>query len=218
MTRTRGNTNNTKRQSPKRVPPLTVSRAFGQKSPLIEADLQAFLARCFTMDKWQTYTDEERARIIKCLPPSQKLKHDTSSNEESRNGNLSHSEKTHSTDGPIHPNVCPDIVDLIPLDTSKIATDTYIKRAVARYQRDLGDGYYEKSWLDKASRAHQERMDGKFDDYLKQHAEDIFEDSGSLDGNGQDEADDLAQVSEDGEYMDTSRKISCGSGRPRRSR
>lgn len=170
------------------------------------------------MDKWQTYTDEERARIIKCLPPSQKLKHDTSSNEESRGGNLLHSEKPHSTDGPIHPNVCPDIVDLIPLDTSKIATDTYIKRAVARYQRDLGDGYYEKSWLDKASRAHQERMDGKFDDYLKQHAEDIFEDSGSLDGNGQDEADDLAQVSEDGEYMDTSRKSSCGSGRPRRSR
>lgn len=55
-----------------------------------------------------------------------------------------------------------------------MASDIYIKRAIARFKRDVSDGYYEKAWQDKAKRSHAERQQGKFDDYLRQCADEMF--------------------------------------------
>lgn len=75
---------------------------------------------------------------------------------------------------------CPHKLDDPPLSAEFCTSDDYIKRAIARLKRDLGDGYYQKSWQDKAKKAHEERLAGKFDDYLKAHAEEMFCDE--LDG------------------------------------
>lgn len=78
-----------------------------------------------------------------------------------------------------------------------------MKRAVARFKRDLADGYYEKSWQEKASKAHEERLEGKFDGYLQQHAEEVFLEE---DGDAESAIDELAEESEDGEYTENTRK------------
>jgi hypothetical protein len=54
---------------------------------------------------------------------------------------------------------------------------------VAKVKRDIGEGYYEKGWHTRAKKATQERREGKFDEYLKEHAEDLF-------GEGRDQLED----------------------------
>lgn len=81
-----------------------------------------------------------------------------------------------------------------PLEPTFCLEDPYLKRSIARFKRELSDGYYTKVWQDKAKRAHEERMAGKFDEYLAEHAEEMFvEEEG---------ADELTLESEDGEDLE----------------
>src|SRR3712207_3555581 len=47
-------------QQPKRIPALTTSRTFGSKSPIVDADIQAFLAKCMSTSQWCSYTEREK--------------------------------------------------------------------------------------------------------------------------------------------------------------
>ena len=86
-----------------------------------------------------------------------------------------------------------------PLSPTFFCGDPYLKRAIARFKRELSDGYYTKVWQDKAKRAHDERMDGNFDEYLAEHAEGLFPDEGE----GSELAEvKLAEETEDEEYQD----------------
>lgn len=210
-----------KKELPKRIPPLTISRAFGQKSPLINADVQAFLVRCLGMDQWQAYTHAEKASIFESLPQSRASSYGTSKSDLSKCDNLE--QPTPSTrqaliDTLRQQDVQSHDTSRTPLTASNVREDSYVKRAVAKFKRDLGDGYYEKTWQDKARRAHQERMEGRFDDYVRQHAEGMFEDDDSHGDNDGNEQGDLSQVSEDGEYLGTSRGRSRGKGRSRKTK
>lgn len=195
-----------KRQSSKKAPPLTVSRAFGQKSPLINTDLQAFLARCLNADQLHKYTDEERARILESFPKSRTSKSlsvEDSTTKDSESGQPLDLPQSATTICALQESkVGHNGMPWIALDSFNLRTDVYLKRATARFQRDLGDGYYEKSWQDKARRAHKDRMDGKLDDYVKQYAEEIFEENSSLAGDDNEQQDDAAQASDDGEYSE----------------
>lgn len=219
MARTRTTKEATKRELPRRVPPLTVPRAFGSKSPLVDLDLQAFLARCVSADQWQNYTEEEKTRILESLP---QLRRNTSRNsagtlpKDESLQQIRESNRTTASPSPTKQNNSTNIPSDPPLDSSDLVTDPFVKRAIARFKRDLGDGYYEKTWQDKAKRAHKERMDGRFDEYVLQLAEDKFgEPAEGDDVDGQDE---LAQISEDGEYLDTSKGRGEGAGRPRKAK
>ena len=83
-----------------------------------------------------------------------------------------------------------------PITPAFCSDDLYLKRAIARFKRDLKDGYYEKSWQDKAKKAHEERLEGKFDEYIRQHTEEMF----AEDDVEQDGAADATEESENGEY------------------
>lgn len=218
MARTRTTKESTKRELPRRVPPLTVPRTFGSKSPLTDLDLQAFLARCMSTDQWQSYTDAEKTRILESLPQSRRPNSTTSPSTPPQDENLHKpGDSTHTTTSvsPTPPNNCTDTPSNPPLNSSDLATDPFVKRAIARFKRDLGDGYYEKTWQDKAKRAHEERMGGRFDEYVLQLAEDKFGES--VEGCDVDGQDELAQISEDGEYVDTSKGRGKGAGRPRKA-
>lgn len=218
MARTRTASETTKRQLPRRVPPLTTSRAFGSKSPLTDLDLQAFLARCMSMDQWHTYTDSEKKRIFESLPPSRKPASLSFTDGLPEVENLHQTQSPRTASPPLEQqSTCSQILSEPPVDSSTLVTDPFVKRAIARFKRDLGDGYYEKTWQDKARRAHDERMEGKFDDYVRQHAEDMFEDPANE--GDDDDQDELAHASEDGEYLDTTTKGRGKTvGRPRKSK
>jgi Asx homology domain len=61
-----------------------------------------------------------------------------------------------------------------PISTSFAANDSVVKRGVARFKRDIEDGFYLKRWQEEGRRAMRERVQGQFDEYIKQHAEDSF--------------------------------------------
>lgn len=49
----------------------------------------------------------------------------------------------------------------------------------------MSEGFYDPVWQNKARLAMQERHDGKFDDYLKHHIEDMFGDGSEAASQGQ---------------------------------
>ena len=162
-------TSDTSQSLVKRIPALNTSRTFGPRSPVVNADIQAFLARCMSNNQWASYTDDEKARIMEALPFTRQIRDCKD----------------------------PKVAISPPVDEIFCLNDQYLKRAVARFKRDLADGYYEKSWQNKVKQAHQERLEGKFDDFISQSTAEMFEDD------NQGEAtivDDLGEQSEDDSY------------------
>lgn len=204
------------RQLPRRVPPISASRAFGQKSPLADADLDAFLAKCMSTEQWNTYSDAEKRKIYECFPSSRQPR---STNLLDALNDPKPTESTiepNSTAPALPSDPTPNLYELSnpPINSSDVAADPYIRRATARFKRDLADGYYEKAWQDRARRAHQDRMQGKLDDYVEKHTEEMFcRDNEDSETRSEDE---LAQQSEDGEYVDKVYRRSGGTARPRK--
>ena len=192
-------------QQPKRIPALTTSRTFGEKSPIVDADLQSFLAKCMSTYQWTRYTEEEQATIISSLPATRLPKRDNSTPQDSRSNTkrtrgVERDEQAHANSGQQEGQDCTPY-SVPPLQPAFCSDDQYLKRSIARFKRELSDGYYTKVWQDKAKRAHDERMEGIFDDYLDEHAEEIFLEG--VKGEG-DKLDELAYRSEDGEYRESS--------------
>lgn len=161
-----------KRTATKRIPALTTSRTFGQRSPIVNADIQAFLTKCMSPEQWNKYNDGEKQAILNSLPTAHQPR-------------LSTSTERQLDDPPLSQHFCEG--------------DKFLKQAVARFKRDLSDGYYEKAWLNKANQAHQERLDGKFDEYIKQHTAEMFVDE-------EEDDEQSAEDTDDGSYGDTKGK------------
>ena len=93
------------------------------------------------------YTEDEKRGIIDSLPPSY------------RQYNLDESGKL-----------------LCPITTDFVLSDSFLKRGVSKFMNDVEEGYYDPAWQTKARKAMQERREGKFDQYSKQHVEELFGD------------------------------------------
>jgi len=121
-----------------------------------------------------SYSEAEKRTIIDSLPPSYR-KYDLDNN-----GRL----------------ICPISVDFV-------LNDTHLKNAVAKFKKDVGEGFCEKAWQNQGRRAMQERRDGKFDAYLKESMEATFGEDGHDDMvvDTNDQAEDEA-ASSDGEWSE----------------
>lgn len=120
------------------------SRVLTKASGVVNADIRAFLSICMT--GWDNYTVDEQREIIDTLPEARRFYIDNP-----ETGKLA-----------------------CPLDAEFLATDTYLKRAISRFKTDVSDGNYTASWQHKARQAMTERSEGRFDEYMKQHTEDLF--------------------------------------------
>jgi len=129
------------------------SRILTRTSAVAKADVQGFLLTCIT--GWDGYSRDEQRRIIDTLPKDRRL----------------------------YVEVPATGKYACPLDAGFVVTDSHLKRAIARFKTDISEGNYTPSWQDKAQQAMKERAEGRFDDYVKQHAEDMFGDGGN-DSNG----------------------------------
>lgn len=160
---------NAKRAVTKRIPALTISRTFGPKSPIIQTDLQEFLAKCMSFDQWSKYTEQEKQGILNSLPDAYRPRQTLGATGQS-------SGREQLRDPPVNQQFC--------------EKDKVLKQAIARFKRDLGDGYYEKVWLNKAKQAHQDRLEGKFDEYIRQQAAEMFVNDGEEPDESIDDTDD----------------------------
>lgn len=61
-----------------------------------------------------------------------------------------------------------------PLSDEFVRDESRLKNAVARFKNEVAQGLYEKGWQKQATRAGQERSQGKFDSYLMEHIEETF--------------------------------------------
>jgi len=147
-------------------------------------------------DSWNSYTDEEKKGIIQSLPPTRQPKNSPAQTQDKlrrANGN------DQQDKGSVPELTEQDEQVLVnpPLLPSFISSDPYLKRAIARFKRDVADGYYEKTWQDKARKSHQDRHEGKFDAYLEQHTEEMF-----VDVDDESEEDNADELGSDGEYTE----------------
>lgn len=136
-----------KKQPPNRnTGPWSSLRILNSSSPVASKDMLPFLVTCISA--WDSAYDEGQKRaIIDSLPPKyRKYEFDGS-------GGL----------------VCP-----IPADI--LLEGPYFRSAVSKFKTNLTDGFYEKGWQNQATRAMQERRDGKFDEYLREKADKEFGD------------------------------------------
>ena len=66
-----------------------------------------------------------------------------------------------------------------PVSPAFLQSDAYVRAGVARFKRDVEAGCWEAKWQEQARKARAERQEGQFDEYLKDHAEELFgEDDG----------------------------------------
>lgn len=112
------------------------------------------------MGSWSNYSDEEKTGIIASLPRARQPPKPIA--------------RSYGTTDTTDDSKEISTIDEPPLDHAWLTKDEYVKRAVARFTRDIADGYYEKSWQDKAKKASQDRADGKFDDYWRDTVEQMF--------------------------------------------
>ncbi|KPI36722.1 uncharacterized protein AB675_10100 [Cyphellophora attinorum] len=116
-------------------------------SGVVNADIQAFLLTCVT--GWESYSADEQRDIINTLPQGRRL---------------------FVTNPETGKYTC-------PLEVDFIASDTYMKRAIARFKNDLKEGHYTQTWQRQSRQAMKDRAEGRFDEYLKRHLEDTFGDA-----------------------------------------
>jgi hypothetical protein len=139
-------------EPPKTATSWAPSRIFTRTSAIAKADLQSFLLTCIT--GWDNYTKDEQQQIIDTLPEGRRM---------------------HVVNPESGKFTC-------PLDAQFVASDDHLKRAITRFQEDVAEGSYAPSWQEKAIQAMREREEGKFDEYIRHHAEEKFGDGSTTPG------------------------------------
>ena len=117
---------------------------------------------------FDSYTEDEKRGIIDSLPPSYR-----------------------------HYNVDEEGKLPCPITTDFVMSDPFLKRGISKFKNDVEEGYHDPAWQTKARKAMQERREGKFDEYLKQHVEEMFGD-GTASQQGSSRESDNAKVAEKG--------------------
>lgn len=138
-------------EPPKPAGSWAPSKILTRVSGVANKDVRTFLLTCIT--GWNNYTAEEQREIINTLPLTR---------------------RTYDLDPETGKLSC-------PLNADFVVTDAHLKRAVSRFQTDISEGNYTTSWQKKARQAMKERAEGRFDEYVRQHADDRFGDDESRD-------------------------------------
>lgn len=127
--------------------PWSVIRILNPTSPILDdsRDIHQFIITCLL--GWEeNYDEDEKKSIIDSLPTRYRRY------ETDQNGKL-----------------------VFPISLDFISQDQFIKATTLKFRNDINDGYYEKNWRDRSSKAMIERKEGKFDEYLKDYTNTLFE-------------------------------------------
>lgn len=65
---------------------------------------------------------------------------------------------------------------MCPLSVDFIRDDQYVREGIEKFKRDVSEGYFDPTWRKNAAIAMRERVEGKFDDYLREKVEAEFGD------------------------------------------
>lgn len=143
---------------------LSAPQILNSNTPVIDQDIHRFITTALRPDLWDGYSEVEKRSLISLFPAAYR-KYEVDANAKLQ---------------------CPVSVEFLQ-------SDTYVKAGVARFKRDVKDGYWEAKWQDQARKAMQERKEGKFGEYLRGHAEECFgedtADQAEKDDDGQSESD-----------------------------
>jgi hypothetical protein len=124
---------------------LSPPQILGSNTPVIGQDIHGFVATALSPALWDGYAEAEKRSLIGLFPGAYRKY-----------------------------NVDADDRLQCPVSIEFLQSDTHLRAGVARFKRDVKDGYWEAKWQDQARKAMQERKEGKFDEYLRDHAEECF--------------------------------------------
>jgi hypothetical protein len=136
-----------KRPKHAKIPKITLSapRVLNSNTPILSQDIHGFITTALSPAYWSQYSEEEKRKLIDLFPAVYRA-YDV------------------DADGKLE---CPVSIDFLQ-------SDTCVKAGVARFKRDIEAGCWETKWQEQARKATQERKEGKFDEYLRDHAEECF--------------------------------------------
>ena len=137
---------------------LSASRVLNCNTPILTQDIHGFITTALSPAYWSQYSEAEKRKLIDLFPVAYRKYHTDG------NGKLE----------------CPVTMEFLQ-------SDTYVKAGMARFKRDVEAGCWEAKWQEQARTAMQERKEGKFDEYLKEHAEECFGEEDAGDGPEEDE-------------------------------
>lgn len=124
---------------------LSAHRVLESDTPVLDRDIHGFITAALGPNYWSQYSEEEKRMLIDLFPVAY------------RNYNV-------DLEGRLE---CPVSVEFL-------RSDSFVKAGLARFKRDVKDGYWGAKWQNQARKAMQERNQGRFDDYLKGHVEEYF--------------------------------------------
>ena len=137
-----------KRGIPKPSPTAYTSSAILKSTSIITRPATNLQAFLLTcLTSWPEYTEAQKHQIINSLPPAYQIR---------------------STD--------PDGNLVCPLSVDFIRDDQYVREGIEKFKRDVSEGYFDPTWRKNAAIAMRERVEGKFDDYLREKVEAEFGD------------------------------------------
>lgn len=129
----------------KNTGPWSSSRILNASSPILGKDVQAFLITC--MSGWDdSYDETEKRSIIDSLPERYRI---------------------YEVDDDTGKLKCPITMEFV-------LEDPHFKAGISKFKSNVEDGFFESRWQKQATTAMQERRQGKFDQYLKEHVEEVF--------------------------------------------
>ncbi len=130
--------------------PWAAATILNSKSPIVSKDMVAFLSSCVA--NWDTnYTEEQKRSLIDSLP----LRY-----------------RQYDVDDDTGRLVC-------PVSVAFVREDKYVRAATIKFKEAVRKGLYGKGWQNQARKAMQDRADGRFDEYLRELAEEEFGDPAS---------------------------------------
>ena len=137
---------------------LSATRVLNCNTPILTQDIHSFITTALSPAYWSQYSEAEKRKLIDLFPVAYRKYHTD------ENGKLE----------------CPVTMEFLQ-------SDPYVKAGMARFKRDVEAGCWEAKWQEQARTAIQERKEGKFDEYLKEHVEECFGEENAGDGPEEDE-------------------------------
>ena len=170
---TNRNSTNPSRQRRKGTQPLVPANALNTNSPILKADIQKLFAN--TIRTWATLSADTQHRLVSTFPVKYRIYEYEEAPDTAKHG-LDFRETQAAASSESIPK--PGTKKLkCPLSAEFIAEDEVVRRDVARFKRDVEEGYYLRKWQDEGERAMGLRVSGGFDAFIAAKAEREFGES-----------------------------------------
>ena len=156
----------------------TAAKALHSSSPIAKADVHAFLFNALGEENWSKLTPDEQKELIDLMPPAYRIYEFEDGGPNTEGAGSLDRLSVDDANAAVETGERQVVVGRrhrCPLSPEFLMGDNYLRAATTRFKNDVEAGCYEAGWQTRAKKAMLERREGAFDDYLQEHAGELFD-------------------------------------------